>query len=260
MDDHGTVSFFTAQGPRTYQEDRYVVFRNDRGNEISHGNGWLLAVIDGHNGSEAASCAALHLPRVFQYSLRRSSGDILEALRKAFELLVLETETTESGAVLSVVYIPDMSCTAFVAVLGDAPVVIWGAGGKIWVSPNHNVGISEDERDAAIARGGAYAYGYIWTPNGYKGLQVGRSLGDCFMGDILSRDPDIAAVPLGADSFVLLGTDGLFSAESEEEETVGRLIAMVRAGADTETLVSDALQRRRVFDNVTSILYRSAVA
>jgi serine/threonine protein phosphatase PrpC len=251
------VSAASAVGSRTYQEDR-AVHQWIHPRHGGQGSGWLLAVFDGHRGAATADKAARAVVPAFELALRSRRGDVLGALGELFQLLEHLTHEDVSGSTASVAYIRQEAPHAYIAVLGDSPVALLDAEGRLHVAPEHNVRTNLAERAAAEARGAVYEEGYIFDfPHSDSGLQMARTLGDSDLSRILNREPEIEAVPLGKEGCVLVGTDGLLSpGAGDVSEQLARLMDMIRRGSDAQALVEDAVGRR-TGDNVTALVWRN---
>lgn len=233
-----TISMDTQVGERPYQEDRMVVNYNSART--------LLAVIDGHGGSETAEYVHEHLPELF-----RTYND----LSRVFAHLATETALNEDGAAVSVVVYDKDFSLAQVAILGDSLVVIRDAAGLLNVSPEHNVRSNPAEADAACARGGIISGGYLFSGFSGQGLQMSRALGDASLSSVLNREPEIYSVALGPNSFILLGTDGVFD-PGHEGLDLKPIIEMIDNGANAYGIVSRAINLP-THDNATAILVRA---
>ncbi|MDO8493656.1 MAG: PP2C family serine/threonine-protein phosphatase, partial [bacterium] len=244
----GTATFCTAQGARSYQEDCYVY--------KEFPIGYLMAVFDGHVGVHTADIASRNLPRVFdsEFNLLLSKKNempidyevLLKKVVARLDELVIDEEC--SGSTISLVFIPKIFInedpTAYVAVIGDSPIVIANSSDKnIFIGPNHNVRENIKEREAAIKRGGFYDGNYIWNATRTTGLQMGRDLGSQRFGKILSHKPEMAQVRLDNESIIIVATDGVFDPahRADTRTQAKRLIDMIKAGSDAEDLVKDAL-------------------
>lgn len=241
------VTSHTDVGARNYQEDRFVVQEFDEG--------YLLAVMDGHGGDQVVEFIANNLVGVFGETTINSSYS--GRLQEIFSKLNLDTRSMHSGSTLSLVFLPNNEERAYVAVLGDSPVIIRTGEGEIFVSPEHNARSNLEERAAAEARGAVFDRGYLYTSDMRAGLQMSRALGNSELDSFLSREPEICIVELGEKSFVLVGSDGLFDPGHKDTSVqIERLIAMIENdGADAKTLVEDALARD-TRDNVTAIVFQ----
>src|SRR5262249_25425793 len=150
------VTSASAQGPRLHQEDRWLC-------EAVRG-GFILAVFDGHRGSATADFAHQHFLPILESSLRPDAHSVPDALRDVFAQLNQKTATELSGATASAVFIPDRAETLYWAVLGDSPIALLDAYGKIHIGPDHNVRTNPQECAAAEARGGIIYGGYLEDP------------------------------------------------------------------------------------------------
>ena len=245
----GYVSSATEQGGRQYQEDRFVVIRYDTPEE----KGWLLAVMDGHGGSEVADLCEKSLGSLFR-SLISGPAMITDVLRQLIEALVKKTRGMDTGSTISVVYISETNSNAFVAILGDSPVIIKTVHG-LWVSPEHNIRTNEQDRKSVLENGVRYDGGYMCDPVTGNGLQLTRALGDRDFDKFLIREPEVAScLLLNRDSFVLVASDGLVDPGHNNKDT-GSLVKIMEGDGTAADLVRDAL-RRRTRDNVTAVLWK----
>jgi len=250
----GRVSNFSAKGVRSYQEDRLVAVKKEISNQEA---GWLLAVMDGHVGSQVAKFCAKNLEKFFGQSLGEKKTVDENVFKEIIRLLNESTRHMATGSTISLVFISETNSTALVAVLGDSPVIILDREGKVNISPEHNVRTNLAERKAAVRRGGYYNIGYIWV--GWCGLQMARALGDHDFGTVLSREPEIYKVDLAPDSFVVVASDGVFDPRhSETANQIERLTGMIKKDSTfkAKNLVQDAISRR-TGDNATAILWKA---
>lgn len=241
------VTQATEKGRRDYQEDRKVVYWSPGG------NGYLLAVFDGHGGSECANYCAERLIAL-SHEVKSSSNCLEASFRSLFHYLSDETEYMGSGCAASLAFIPADGRYVIIGVLGDAPVLVKKADGEVWLAPEHNVRSNRAEADAAIARGGFVQSGYLFTRLSGSGLQMSRALGDRYLGPVLNREPEVFTLPTGPGSFVLVASDGLFDPSHETNPSVG-IAQAIEAGVDASKLVEAALAIP-TYDNVTAILVK----
>jgi len=251
-DRFGQVTVSSAIGERPHQEDRAVQEWID----VPSSAGWLLAVFDGHRGLETAEKAAKALPELFRSHLQLNQGNPEKALRETFGALHRMTQQDFSGSTASIAFISRQDAEVHWGILGDSPVALLDAEGRIHIGPNHNIRTNLAERVAAERRGGAYRAGYLedrQQPG--SGLQMARSLGDADLARVLNREPEIESMRIGSKGIVLVGTDGLFGFEpASRPNQIARLLKMIRDGADADAIVQDAL-RRKTGDNVTVIVW-----
>jgi len=236
------VTFATQQGPRAYQEDR--VYYHDAVIEK-----WkLLAVMDGHNGAGVSDFCARNLHKYFP----AENVDLEEKLRLLALNLNQATRRLTAGSTLSAVIIPYDKSVVSVAILGDSPVIVLDEGGKIHVSPEHNVRTNIKERKAAESRGGYYdSSGYICF--GDHAIQLSRALGDSDFGDVLLREPEIYTV--NNPVWVLIASDGLLDpGHKNMKKLLKDIEKLARDNANADTLIAWA-EKRGLEDNATAIVW-----
>ena len=159
---------------------------------------------------------------------------------------------------MSLVYVPLslMDGKVWVAILGDSPVIVMDAEGKVDVSPMHNARSNPTERDAAIARGASFDGNYIYAGFSGPGLQMTRAMGDRELVRVINREPEVYSRIVGPDSFVLVATDGLFDPSHRNlEPEIATVVDQIQAGASAQTLVDRAIALP-TGDNVTAVLVR----
>lgn len=239
----------TQRGRRPYQEDRAAVTTMEQG--------MLLMVFDGHGGDFCAEHSVNTFDNLFADEISQPlQTTVPDSLRRAFAKLNEETKDMNDGCSASVVFIPSSNDVAYVAVMGDSPVVIRQADGTIYVGPDHNVRSNLEEASRATSRGGYIFGGYLCRGMDGMGLQMARALGDAFLGNILLREPEIDTVSLSAGSFVLVATDGAFDPGHENtNEEIKKVVTLIQSGGDATAIVDRAV-RIPTGDNVTALLVR----
>jgi len=240
----------TDKGKRAYQEDRSVVY-------WVPDEGYLLATFDGHGGSECADYCAKNLVELYYKAYKQEFCTSYESLLKTiFHFLNQNTDSMGSGCAASIAFIPKDGSSVVVGVLGDAPILVKQADGKLWLAPEHNVRTNREEASAAVKRGGFVQSGYLFVRQSIsaQGLQMSRALGDRWLGPVLNREPEIFRLPLGPNSWVLVGSDGLFD-PSHATQPGDTIAAAIEAGYDANQLVQNALAVP-THDNVTAILVK----
>jgi len=244
------ITTATAQGRRPYQEDRSFVYAVPEGT--------LLGVFDGHGGDSVASCLCAEFPKFWSAV---DGNQYVDALFKIFVMAHSVTREYHAGSTASVVFIPSDEKTAYIAVLGDSPVIAEQASGETWIGPDHNARSNQAERDLAIMRGGIYDGGYVWAPQGRfsdneQGLQMTRALGDYACRNFLSRMPEVFTIPLG--DWLLVGSDGLLDPTHLKGDPTAAIVEYINSGRGSAT--ADDLVKRAINiptnDNVTAILWR----
>ncbi len=193
----GSVSHDQEKGTRQSQEDRF--FHHPVTGQV----GWFMAVMDGHGGKDVVELCAREIPRLF--GLLVGSGSCKKVITRIVQELAEMTKADYSGSTLSIAWVREDLDLVTVAVLGDSPVIVLDASGKVHVSPEHNVRTNLAEREAGVKRGGWFDGSYL--RKGESGLQMSRALGDAHLGDIISREPEIYTV--ASPRRVLVASDGL---------------------------------------------------
>ncbi len=249
------ISYHTAQGQRDYQEDTFIAERLVLLN--GHDTLTVLAVMDGHGGSETAEFLAEAFIQILAKVGLDPKSELpnwRDTLATTITVLGQMTKTMQAGSTLSVVFLPSVEEKAYVAVVGDSPVIIKDAVGNITISPEHNARSNERERDAAISRGASFDGSYLYSPESGQGLQMSRALGDSNLSSFIDRTPEIYEVDINPDSFVVVASDGLLDpAHASTAHEAERIAKLVEEGADASALVEDALLRQ-TGDNVTVLV------
>lgn len=236
------ITSATAQGLREYQEDRFVI------HPTPHGH--LFAVFDGHCGHLAAETCSRNLSQVWDAAVM--PDDIESTMKAVFSALDYMTRRMEDGTAASLVFVPVGGKVAYVAILGDAPVLVKMPDGKWSVSPEHNVRTNQAERTEAERRGGHFFNGYICCGN--SGLQMSRALGDAPLHKILNRQPEVYTSE--CDGVILLATDGVFDpSHHNSEREIAAVTRMIGDGATAEDVVNRAI-KNKTGDNATAVLVR----
>lgn len=243
------ISSATHKGTRDYQEDRFVVDVNS--------DGILLAVYDGHGGAECSEYLRANTLAAFNAVADNPALPVIGMkLKGMFEWLAVRTKEFESGSTGTIAYIPPALDKVYVGVLGDSPAIVKLADGQFWIAPDHNVRSNPREVQLAKERGGMVFNGYLYgTRFSSPGLQMSRAFGDC-ESDVLLREPEVFELPIGKDSFVLVGTDGLFDPSHRSSESAKEIAALADiATNEAKNLVNYSVQKP-TNDNVTAILVR----
>lgn len=245
------TSMAKAKGNRPYQEDQAGIYDTSQG--------LILAVFDGHGGSDVSDFCIQHLVSAYQAMMEVSDLNTRELrLRALINLLALRTNEMEAGSTASIVAIPADAKEAVIGILGDSPVIIRQAGGTIWQTLGHNVRTTSGaELDAAKGRGGVIYGGYLYSSEGLSaaGLQMTRALGDKNLGNVLSHEPEIFTIPIDVDSWILVASDGLIDPRHGTADNTPNIIQIIEEGKNAKDLVSYALTIP-TNDNVSAILVK----
>lgn len=242
------VTDATHKGQRYYQEDRLFKATMEQGT--------LLAVFDGHGGPNTSHYASEEFASLFVDEIGEEGATPRTAIENAIQKLAIATNSFNNGSTLSAVFIPANGDTVTWAVLGDSPIIVKDAEGKMFFAPEHNVRTNEAEAEAARKRGGYIADGYLFASWHGDGLQMGRALGDVHLEKVLSRVPDIGEVKINKDSFVIVATDGAFDpGHYEFKKAAEAVIKIVEEGGEAQAIVDHAV-KIKTGDNVTAIVAR----
>lgn len=247
------LSTASERGLRDYNEDRFITHVDMEGT--------LVAVFDGHGGSDTANLVSKSVAEFFVDSMDvyGEGNNPKGALEETIARLAKIAGNNRSGSTASLVFIPSEGETAFTAVLGDSPILI-GNATDLWVGPDHNVRTNEAEADAVIERGGTITNGYAMNGFSGDGLQMGRALGDRSLARILSTKPEINEVPITEGGFILVATDGVFDPGHREQAASVKLVTgLMRSNShglfSANDIVLNALDRK-TGDNVTAVVVR----
>jgi serine/threonine protein phosphatase PrpC len=264
------VSAVTLPGP--FWEDRYVIRRVDL-EGLPHGRGLLLMVLDGHGGPRVVEQVYRDFPPFFEDAMIQTMGDVRSSLEGTFQRAHEQTRGIEGqGTTVSVTYFPDDEKQVYAAVLGDSPVIVRDENGVDHLLPLHAVKTNDAERQRVSrlveqhsrrAEGSDSAFFHLggsfirrFVPVGKEDLRVqdmtvSAALGDNEFDPLLRRQPEIFTFSLGEGSFVLLGSDGLFSLP----EQAPPVIEQIDQGAQAPDLAAQAPRRGK--DDVTALLWRA---
>ena len=247
---HGTFTTATAVGGRSHQEDRFFIGIMEQG--------ILLGVFDGHGGEECsdhlAKTALTWLYDEISKSYKKDGAiPVQKAFKLAFANMAKMTSDMHCGSTASIVFIPTSQRMAYVAVLGDSPVIV-GKRKGFHLGPDHNARSNEEECRAAVKRGARWDGNYLWDGYGDNahGIQMARAFGDKDL-PFLSRVPQTYRTSIS--EFVLIGTDGLFDPTHKSETAVSNVVDLVQQGATAQQLVDNAVALP-TGDNATAILWR----
>jgi serine/threonine protein phosphatase PrpC len=241
----------THKGHRSYQEDRLFTSTMQEGT--------LLAVLDGHGGDECSHFASEELPGIFADEIGEEDAlnHVPDVLKDCIHKLNIMTQHMGPGSTLSLAFIPAKGDVVTCAVIGDSPIIIKDADGKINIGPEHNVRTNYIEMEAARARGGFVEGGYLFQSYDGMGLQMARALGDSHLSKVLSRVPDIYEVKVNAESFVIVASDGAFDpGHYDFKKAAQTVVESVEKGATAADLVKYAAVDYPTGDNVSVILAR----
>jgi serine/threonine protein phosphatase PrpC len=239
------MSSSSVRGRREGQEDRHI----DVYSEQVFINGFLMAVFDGHCGDQVSELAVQALVPEFIAARQSHPNNIKKALQQVVAKLVELAKDKKAGSTVSIVFVPRSMRSAYVAILGDSPIVIVGKW-RVFFGELHNT-YNNREVAAALAQGMPFDGQYLVARSG-RGLAVTRAIGDNDF-PLLNRTPVIRQVMLGASSSILVGTDGLI--EGDQRAELKKIAARLKEGASAKDLVEEAAKRGSR-DNITAIVWR----
>jgi serine/threonine protein phosphatase PrpC len=163
------------------------------------------------------------------------------------------TEYLEEGSTISVALVIENPSKVSIAILGDSPVVVYDQRGQFHVSPEHNVRSNLEERKKAEQRGGHVVYGFLYAAAEGHGIQLSRALGDAYMGNVISHEPEIYTIP--DPQWVLVASDGLFDPAHEDAGSrLEEILPFARQSAPAEYLMNLA-EKRGLRDNATAVVW-----
>ncbi len=244
-----SISSDTHKGRRDYQEDRLFTLTGQEGT--------LLAIFDGHGGDGVSHLASEQLPAIWADEITAEGATPKAALVNSIQKLNVMTQHYEEGSTISLAFIPAKGDTVSCAVMGDSPIIIKDADGKINISPDHNVRTNYVEAEAAKARGGFVDQGYLFQSYDGMGLQMARALGDSHLNKVLSRVPETYEVKINKDSFIIAASDGCFDpGHYDFKKTAQTIVELVERGQEAKDLVHRAAVDYPTGDNVSCIVAR----
>lgn len=250
----GSYSFYSEIGGRSYQEDRLVAETL----KLPDRSLLVMAVMDGHLGAGVAQLAADRLvPTIGK--VYRPGQDISDLLKTAVSKLHEATKNSSSGSTLSIAAIPEDEPKAYMAVLGDSPIIVFSGEDEFDVSPEHNVRSNLQEREKALKRGAYYdRRGYIGVDGADTMTQMTRALGDRGLDAALERTPEIYTEELDENSSILVATDGVIDPSHKDSSGAIHYLAnlIVVDKVDAETALKSVLKRGSG-DNATAIVWRA---
>ncbi|PSC67886.1 phosphatase 2C 24 [Micractinium conductrix] len=270
-------------GRRLYQEDRHTLIPDFSlpGPSKAGVPCQFMAVYDGHashKGSEHAS-RRLHDYIAAQPAVQACTGESCDE-QKVEAALTAAFEGADEEIVGKAIERGDRYGTTAVCALrigsalyaahaGDSRAVLCRDGHAVSLTRDHKPASVPEERRRIEAKGGQIVYEadrVVSNPEGvrHSRLNMSRALGDPDFKEprrLVEAAPDVARVELrpGSDTFVLLGSDGLFDVMEPQQAVDLALQALVgqpseaSAEAAAGVLVQEAL-RKGSSDNVTAAL------
>lgn len=251
---------YSILGSRKEQEDRFYVHPI-----LSKGTaptGYILAVLDGHNGAEAADAALAKIVQGVKALERTVSLPALQkeqVLRALFEGLSLKTHNFFSGTTLVLALVDLVANVVSFLNIGDSVGAVVRRQKIVYLTTPHNSRTNKKDRDALIKSGAYYhaSQGYFVNVDG-AGIQLTRTLGDADF-PFLLREPEISHQQLTENDFILLASDGVIPTHSAERAKVSIEIIrkhLRKPGPTAQSLIETVLEPGAYQDNATAILFQ----
>uniref|UniRef100_A0A131Y529 Protein phosphatase 1k mitochondrial n=1 Tax=Ixodes ricinus TaxID=34613 RepID=A0A131Y529_IXORI len=247
----------TLLGRRTYNEDRYRV------KELMP-NLLYFAVFDGHGGSACADFCAEHMETHILYWLQRGQSDLQALLQSAFidinnafaKFVAFnwpDGEEASSGTTATVCLLRS-STELVVAHVGDSRALLCRSGEVRRLTTDHQAGLKLEEERIKMSGGKLISDSHGRSlVNGR--LAMTRSLGDLDLkpyGVIALPDTRSIEVKHGKDAFVILTTDGVNCAMSDQE--IIDAINSCNSPVEAAGFVTDQAMHFGSQDNATAVV------
>ncbi len=250
------ISTYTAIGSRKMQEDRIFTHRFD--DEFGAPLGCFVAILDGHNGHEAAEgiCAMLpHAIPTFAHALTANNLDHERLLAGLCASLHTASAHFVSGTTFAAAFVDLSRKKATVANIGDSIVFHVRNGSLMAKTIAHNARSNRKERMKVVRRGATWREGYLFHQN--YGLQCSRSLGDKCIPELL-HEPDITTCALAPKDALILATDGVINTSNAHHERAGIREIVTQIGRKGTIAAQDVvligMEHCGGKDNATAIL------
>lgn len=233
-------------GLRSRQEDAYIIEVNyapDLKDGVSRS---LFAVFDGHGGSFASTLAKEDFSKVLEQELITSSSE--DALINTF--LEMDKRIEETGF--------EFGCTAAVALIEERTLTVANVGDTRILLVNQEINTVErltkdhtpddpDEARRIVGLGGSIGLGRILA--GGASVNISRSLGDKFAGELVSPEPTISKRELTPGKhWLVLECDGVWRGIADSD------VLSAIAGKAPKEASKELVDRGDQSDNLTAIV------
>lgn len=239
----------STRGGRSDQQDRVVAFNSKvTFNEVVY-NISVCGVFDGHLGDSVAETASKIVINSF---LITNPLDLEHSVRDIFREVSKASELEHSGSTMTLACVNKETQVVVLGVLGDSPAVILTEDDELISLPTHGAFGNKVEQQAVIDRGGFYHNGFICRKPTEMGLQMTRALGDCWIGDILSTEPDIYIY--NRPKAFLLSTDGLFEQVTSRSPPVEDVGKHLRSNFSADVFLEHK-RESGIYDNTSLVVW-----
>jgi len=242
-------------------EDRH----NIRAFLSKHGDVSLLAVYDGHGGSEVAAMCSLLLPGIIRGKLdevedakdwRTWKEVIVKSIAELDARCVSEIRAKDVGSTLCMCLFSYSVGKVVTANLGDSRMVL------LRRHPAQNIAVQtltvdhssscphEQERIVAI---GGYVFPDVFgTPRVMGCLNLTRSVGDSHLRPFISQVPDVAEYDLRRNDVLFVASDGLWDVIHPGD--LVRAASVVKNFARLPRVLTNAAMMKGSSDNITAAM------
>ncbi|CAN1239937.1 Probable protein phosphatase 2C 11 [Linum grandiflorum] len=246
-----SYGYSSFKGKRPSMEDFYET-------KISEVDGQTVAffgVFDGHGGARTAEYLKNNLFKNLSSHpgfTKDTKKAIVETFRATDASYLKEEEgQKEAGSTASTAML--LGDRLLVANVGDSRVVASRAGSAIPLSMDHKPDRT-DERQRIEEAGGFVLWAGTWRVGGV--LAVSRAFGDKLLKPYVVAEPEIQEEEIEGVDFIIVASDGLWNAMSNQE-AVSLIEDVMDAEAAARKLIKEAYTRGSS-DNITCVVVRFA--
>lgn len=251
-----------AQGRRMQMEDRHFYIEEEKG--------FLVGVLDGHNGIQVANYAAYRFLEQFFLLLTQCNGNVHQAFFSCFQLIQEEVERDhpewdQVGCTAVISYLEKETNYLYTATLGDSEANIYRPFKKSYRSiPLSCIRNWSTKRDFASAKAALGVElprkknpkdmrhpSFGESVHSGFGLNVSRALGDVAYKGVIHL-PKITATTLLPGDVLLLSCDGLKDFVLEKEIVQIIKLHQGKEGL-VQALIDHAIFVKKSTDNVTAL-------
>ena len=239
-------------GKRPYMEDRHLVIPD------FHMGYTLLAVFDGHGGSEVATHCARHFPKILREHMDTFGVfDMHTILVKSFRAVNASLpKTTSDFCGTTALLVLKHRNHLWVANCGDSRAILNVHDRVRSLTQDHKPGDVREKRRIEALGGSVIVVQGVPRVSGE--LAVSRSIGDKRYHPYVTSEPEVSYYPIAPlNKFIVLATDGLWDVMSSTD--VNRWVWNVMVEQQSCAKAADSLLRyaygsRDAEDNITAIV------